>query len=425
MIKITCALGLVFLMYIGVQAQKFDNPIVGDNVIFEEKNGLVAVEAEYFYKQSQDQVRQWYRTSKDEWPKVGRDEDGPHCKDAGNNAYLEILPDTRVTHGDKLINDENFAGTAGNVGVLHYKVKINTPGRYYVWVRAYSTGSEDNGLHVGMNGHWPESGQRLQWCEGKNTWRWESKQRTEANHCGEPYKIYLDLESPGVYDIQFSMREDGFEFDRFLLSNQKDYFPEGVGPDVIVADGVLPSAYPVVDVNPEAKVSFLFSVEKAVSGTTLMRAIDFPVEGTNFYVNKNWLAINPDKNKSATTSLAYNGKDALLDLLFLGVGENDGGSIYSLSVNDKLIGKYTGELSVNSFEEGVKYMKLFEGVEVKRGDMISVTAEVGSKDGKEWSRGRWAGIALIPQGKGKEALGKLSEVGTIENVGGNGSTKNQ
>ena len=116
------------------------------------------------------------------------------------------------------------------MAVVHYRVKINQPGRYYVWVRAYSTGSEDNGLHVGMNGLWPESGQRMQWCVGKNTWRWDSKQRTNAQHCGVPYQIYLDIESPGIYDIQFSMREDGFEMDQFLLTLNRDFIPDNPAP---------------------------------------------------------------------------------------------------------------------------------------------------------------------------------------------------
>jgi len=104
-----------------------------------------------------------------------------------------------------------------------YPVYFNTPGRYYVWVRAYSTGSEDNGLHVGIDGTWPESGQRLQWCEGKLSWWWESKQRTDEEHCGEPYKIYIEVEQPGLHTIMFSMREDGFEFDKWLMTKDRDF----------------------------------------------------------------------------------------------------------------------------------------------------------------------------------------------------------
>ena len=50
---------------------------------------------------------------------------------------------------------------SGKMALVSYPVYFNNPGRYYVWVRAYSTGTEDNGLHVGLDGTWPELGQRL------------------------------------------------------------------------------------------------------------------------------------------------------------------------------------------------------------------------------------------------------------------------
>jgi hypothetical protein len=71
----------------------------------------------------------------------------------------------------------------------------------------------------------------LQWCEGKRSWRWESKQRTEKEHCGEPHKIYLDIEQPGLHTIEFSMREDGFEFDKWLMTTNRNFArPADSGP---------------------------------------------------------------------------------------------------------------------------------------------------------------------------------------------------
>ena len=92
-------------------------------------------------------------------------------------------------------------------------------------MRAFSTGSEDNGIHVGIDGTWPESGQRMQWCEGKNDWTWASKQRTEKVHCGEPYLIFFEINKKGKHTISFSMREDGFRIDRFALSTDINYVP--------------------------------------------------------------------------------------------------------------------------------------------------------------------------------------------------------
>jgi hypothetical protein len=234
---------------------------VDDGLIFEEKEGIVAVEAELFYKQLHTEIRQWYITSSGKTPSVMPNPDTEHIAGASNNAYIEILPDTRVTSSDKLIKygdpkfpaaeakTINFSDIPGKVAVVHYKVKINNPGRYYVWVRCYSSGAEDNSIHVGFDNTWPEHGQRMQWCEGKNAWTWASKQRTEKEHCGVPKEIYLDIDKAGIHDIQFSMREDGFEMDKFILTNYIGYVPEGEGPAVKISAGKLPAPFQQVDVS--------------------------------------------------------------------------------------------------------------------------------------------------------------------------------
>ena len=177
-------------------SQVFYQPIVDEEVVFEEKDGVLAVEAEHFYKQTHMDVRRWYRISAEEQPVVGRDPDEAHVAGASNGAYLEILPDTRTNHGDKLIVGENFMNEPGQMAILFYKVHINNPGRYYVWVRTHSTNTEDNGVHVGIDGTWPEHGQRMQWT-AKNKWFWDCKQRTAKVHIGVPMEIWLDIEKAG------------------------------------------------------------------------------------------------------------------------------------------------------------------------------------------------------------------------------------
>ncbi|MEM8944368.1 MAG: DUF5060 domain-containing protein [Planctomycetota bacterium] len=185
----------------------------------------IFIEAECYARQRLNTVRNWYLTDSSSLNRAYKDADEPHTNGASGGAYLEILPDTRQTHADKLVQGISFSNEPGKVGILDYPVYFAEPGKYYVWVRAYSTGSEDNGLHVGLDGKWPESGRRLQWCQGKNTWRWESRQRTAANHCGEPGKIFLEVKDAGLHTVSFSMREDGFEFDSFLLTRDRNFSP--------------------------------------------------------------------------------------------------------------------------------------------------------------------------------------------------------
>lgn len=177
-------------------------------------HSFIEIEAEQYSNQAQNQLRKWEVMHSDNKAIL-----------AGKKTYIQCLPDTRITHQDSLIKGENFSDKPGNLAVLSYEVDINQVGRYYVWVRAYSTGSEDNGVHLGLDMNWPNSGQRIQWCKGKNNWTWSNSQRTAANHCGEPHLIYLDITTKGKHTINFSMREDGFAMDKFILTTDVNYDP--------------------------------------------------------------------------------------------------------------------------------------------------------------------------------------------------------
>lgn len=184
-----------------------------------EKDGFVIVEAENYSAQYADDIRKWHIIDAGFSENItGFSEN--YSASASGGQYLMLLPDTRVTHDDKLIHGENFTNEPGKMAKLDYPIFFENPGRYYVWVSAFSTGSEDNGLHVGLSGEWPESGARMQWCEGKNQWTWASKQRTIDVHCGVERLIYLDIPSKGLHTVSFSMREDGFRFDRFALTKK-------------------------------------------------------------------------------------------------------------------------------------------------------------------------------------------------------------
>lgn len=231
-------------------------PLVAD-LVFEEKNGVVAIEAEHFVSQDKSDVRAWHIISTASTPGIEPDGDPSHAATASGGAYLEILPDTRRSHDDKLIKGDNFMPTGGEMAVLTYPVHFHQAGRYYCWVRTFSTNTEDNGIHLGLNGTWPESGARMQWTR-KNEWAWDTKQRTEKVHVGVFGRIWLDIPEPGVHNIQFSMREDGFEFDKFILTTAKpdqESPPKGHGPKTKVKKGKLP---PPFKASPKSKQTVRF-----------------------------------------------------------------------------------------------------------------------------------------------------------------------
>lgn len=129
------------------------------------------------------------------------------------------------------------------MAIISYKVHFNTPGKYYVWARIFSTGTEDNGLHVGIDGEWPASGRRMQWTK-KRRWAWGSKQRTQKVHTGVKHLLFLEIKEPGLHTISFSMREDGTEFDKWIMTQEQLGSIDQFGPESRVREGKLPPAFP-------------------------------------------------------------------------------------------------------------------------------------------------------------------------------------
>jgi uncharacterized repeat protein (TIGR01451 family)/MYXO-CTERM domain-containing protein len=178
----------------------------------------IRVEAENFTGSSD----RWHITSADNIPGVTPDPDPPHFSTASGNGYMELLPDTRVTHNDDIVAGENYWGDTEGGPNLKYMLNFPEPGRYYVYAKAYSTGLEDNGIHVGYDNEKPSTGKRIQLCSGKNKWTWSSAQRVPENHCGVQKTIYLDIPNAGNHEVVFYAREDGFELDQFVLLKDPD-----------------------------------------------------------------------------------------------------------------------------------------------------------------------------------------------------------
>ncbi|MFT6240339.1 MAG: hypothetical protein ACJAQT_002426 [Akkermansiaceae bacterium] len=229
-------------------------PLAPD-LIFEEKNGTIAIEAEHFVSQEKSDVRAWHIVSTENAPAINPDGDPSHAATASGGAYLESLPDTRRSHGDKLIKGTNFTDQGGQIAVLTYPILFNTPGRYYCWVRTFSTNTEDNGIHLGLNRTWPASGAKMQWTK-KNQWAWDSKQRTQKVHPGIFGQIWIDIPEPGLHKVHFSMREDGFEFDKFILTTAKPDQakpPRAYGPATQVKIGTPPAPFKATKPKKESR----------------------------------------------------------------------------------------------------------------------------------------------------------------------------
>lgn len=239
----------------------------GGEAVFEEVDGIVSVEAEHYHLEENNAPTEcyWYtfavgrpdpdvqcvtdvvcgggnQPNCNEHPDCDGDADDP--AEAVGGAYVEALPDRRRT-------DEE-AGT-GNLGVVNnqedaarlvYHVEFTQTGRYYVWARAKGEGPAANGLHVGLDGTWPEndlidpSSMRLQF-PSNNQWTWTQNRRGGTQHTGvqgtaevsqRDANVWIEIDAPGMHDIVFAMREDGLELDKIVLALDPEFEPEGDGP---------------------------------------------------------------------------------------------------------------------------------------------------------------------------------------------------
>jgi Domain of unknown function (DUF5060)/Putative collagen-binding domain of a collagenase len=420
-------------------ANELTSPIVTPDLVFDEVDGIVAVETEHFYKQTITDKRAWYINSSKSLADIKPDSDPAHVAGASGGAYLEALPDTRANHGEKLISGENFTDKAGLLAVLSYKIHIKTPGRYYVWVRSFSSGSEDNGVHVGLDGQWPASGQRWQTVK-KQDWAWECKQRTPEVHTGVPMQLFLDIEKAGEHEIMFSMREDGFEMDKFILAMSKDFKPEGKGPTVKVKSGKLPESFPEIAALPKAAKNFPAhwgeppavqtqdirplpggygegsstlanwiqnNLDKAVEikkRSPSLTAKDFIDKSQGYYLDKGkWLAINPEKNKEANAHTSFPYPTGKYDVTLHTVGESDGKSRFQLTVGDNNLGDFTAPLSTETYEEGPQFTMTWKNVAIANDVRVYVSSQIASSDGKEWSRARIAEVSFAPADEATKA----------------------
>ncbi|AWB66152.1 hypothetical protein C2869_06745 [Saccharobesus litoralis] len=347
--------GLACLSFSSVAASQIPN------------HGFVVIEAEDFASQHLDDKRRWLVFSKQNHEHGYADSDLAHYHDASLGRYIEILPDTRANHSEALIIGENFSSEPGTVAVLTYPVYFAQAGTYYVWARAYSTGSEDNGVHIGLNGQWPETSQRLQLCDGKHVWTWSSAQRVPDNHCGTPRTITLEVPAPGVHTVMISMREDGFELDKLLLTTDETYQPQGIDKTRIVAKP-----------KPLALKQDLFGIKQ------YKKVLRYPQD------------LQVDNNIAQYQVKRRDAGEYRLTLVT--VANNENAAKYQVQHNGKVIGEFQNPIvqtkqQENDQESGQEQHFHIDKVTLTEGDSLKVIALANSKQ----KTGQWRALAIVHQ----------------------------
>ncbi len=178
------------LLVFGLSTVAFADPFTQDPG----PDGIVSIEAENFDENVPEGDHFW--------------EFNTEIPDFSGDGYMRAVPD---------------GGGSGNPR-LNYEVNFAKTGIHYVWVRGYSTSGTDDSCHVGLDNDETTS-DRIQAGGGNGPWVWSINRRDNQG------LAQVDVKSAGVHLLHVRMREDGWRFDKIVLTTNPDYRPTGFGPE--------------------------------------------------------------------------------------------------------------------------------------------------------------------------------------------------
>ncbi len=133
------------------------------------------------------------------------------------NASMFAGPDDGTT------NNSNFVSDSPR---LDFDINFKTTGTHYVWIRGAAPATNSGGgdsVHVGLNGSAVASADRISGF-GANAFNWISQTMDGSS------RATINITSTGIQTLNVWMREDGFDFDKIVLTKSSSYTPSGVGP---------------------------------------------------------------------------------------------------------------------------------------------------------------------------------------------------
>ncbi len=109
---------------------------------------------------------------------------------------------------------------------LRFAVNFAVAGIHFVWIRGRALDSPDTGTsdscHVGLNGAEIGTSDKLNSFAASYGWR------IQTMDSGSPATLVVP--APGVHTVNVWVREDGFAFDKIILTPDNAFLPTGAGP---------------------------------------------------------------------------------------------------------------------------------------------------------------------------------------------------
>jgi len=222
-------------------------PAPQPRVFQQDSNGFLVVEAEHFTGSTRaPDGHAWV---------VQADRNG-----FSGTGYVQPLADSGVNLGSTL-------GFITNGARLDFTVNFTKTGTHYFWFRGGEPAAAGNGdsVHAGIDGTAPANLVQLTGPPTFTTtgWNWVGSNATT--------RASIEVTAAGPHTINAWMREDGFYFDKLIITTDADFVPTDVGPAESASTGG--EATPTISVARSATsgpvITFTGTLQRATSiGTT-------------------------------------------------------------------------------------------------------------------------------------------------------------
>lgn len=164
---------------------------------YKEQSGSVSIEAENYHVIKSATSNNWVLRS--------------DISGASGSKFMRARPDIGTNHN---------TGYAANSPMLSYKVRFTNSGTYHVWIRGFATDGASDSIHVGLDGKEISTSDRIS-SFGFNSWTWNKNTMDGKS-------ATMNITS-GDHTINVWMREDGFRFDKIILTKSSTFTPSGIG----------------------------------------------------------------------------------------------------------------------------------------------------------------------------------------------------
>lgn len=154
-------------------------------------DGLVVMEAESYHSNTPRSAHNWILVT----------------TPAGfiGSGAMQASPDANAGY------DTNYAAQSPQ---LDFNVNFVVTGTHYVWVRGYGVNGSGDSVHVGLDGVEINTSDRIYFNIGNYSW---------SNATMDGPAATFTVSQVGVHTVNVWMREDGFIFDRILLTTNPSY----------------------------------------------------------------------------------------------------------------------------------------------------------------------------------------------------------